>query len=102
MAVAAFLLTYWSRGEWFGSDDLGYGVRLATEPLGHALLHPPPDKYLIAFPLLVYKALFETFGMDSYRPYRLTASCSCSSPPAFCSSSFGGGFPTASPSRRRS
>ena len=72
MAVAAFLLAYWSRGEWFGSDDLGYGVRLATEPLGHALLHPPPDKYLIAFPLLIYKALFETFGMDSYRPYRLT------------------------------
>ena len=72
MAVAAFLLAYWSRGEWFGADDLGYGVRLATEPLGHALLHPPPDKYLIAFPLLVYKALFETFGMDSYRAYRLT------------------------------
>ena len=73
MAVAAFLLAYWSRGEWFGSDDLGYGVRLATEPLGHALLHPPPDKYLIAFPLLIYKALFETFGMDSYRPYRVTS-----------------------------
>ena len=53
------------------NDDLGYAVRLATDPLGHALLHPPPDKYLIAFPLLVYKALFETFGMDSYRPYRV-------------------------------
>jgi hypothetical protein len=72
MALATLLLAYWSRGEWFGSDDLGYGARLATEPLGHALLHPPPDKYLIAFPLLVYKAFFEAFGLDSYRPYRIT------------------------------
>jgi hypothetical protein len=72
MAAAAFLLAYWSKGEWFGLDDLAYGIRLSTEPLGHALLHPPPDKYLIAFPLLVYKALFETFGIDSYRPYRVT------------------------------
>ena len=63
MVAAALLLTYWSRGEWFGSDDLGYGVRLATEPLGHALLHPPPDKYLIAFPLLVYKALSGRRGL---------------------------------------
>ena len=52
-------------------DDLGYAVRLAADPLSHAILHPPPDKYLIAFPLLLYKALFETFGMDSYRPYRV-------------------------------
>jgi hypothetical protein len=72
MALAAFLLAYWSRGEWFGNDDLGYAGRLATDPLGHTLLHPPPDKYLIAFPLLVYKALFETFGIDSYGPYRVT------------------------------
>ena len=72
MAAAALVLGYWGRGEWFANDDLGYAVRLATDPLGHTLLHPPPDKYLIAFPLLVYKALFETFGMDSYRPYRLT------------------------------
>jgi hypothetical protein len=71
MALAAFLLAYWSRGEWFGDDDLGYAVRLAADPLGHAILHPPPDKYLIAFPLLLYKALFETVGLDSYRPYRV-------------------------------
>jgi hypothetical protein len=72
MVAAAVLLAHESRGEWFGTDDLGYGVRLSTEPLSHALLHPPPDKYLIAFPLLVYKALFETFGMGSYLPYRVT------------------------------
>jgi hypothetical protein len=72
MVAAAALLAYQSRGEWFGSDDLGYGVRLSTEPLSHALVHPPPDKYLIAFPLLIYKVLFETFGLDSYLPYRVT------------------------------
>jgi hypothetical protein len=72
MAIAAFVLASWGRGEWFGNDDLGFAVRLSTQPLGHALLHPPPDKYLIAVPLLVYKALFETFGLDSYRAYRVT------------------------------
>ena len=71
MAAAALVLGYWGRGEWFGDDDLGYAVRLATDPLGHALLHPPPDKYLIALPLLGYKALFETVGLDSYRAYRV-------------------------------
>ena len=72
MVAAAATLAYWSRGQWFSSEDLKYGVRLATEPLGHALLHPPPNKYLIAFPLLVYRGLFEAFGMHSYVPYRIT------------------------------
>src|SRR5262245_11979980 len=72
MVVAAVVLGDWGRGEWFGNDDLGYAVRLATDRLGHTILHPPPDKYLIAVPLLVYKALFETFGLDSYRAYRVT------------------------------
>ena len=72
MVTAAALLVYWGRGQWFSSEDVNYGVRLATEPLGHALLHPPPNKYLIAFPLLVYKGLFEAFGMHSYVPYRIT------------------------------
>jgi hypothetical protein len=72
MVAAAVLLAYWSRGQWFSSDDLGYAIRIATQPFGHALLHPPPNKYLIAFPLLLYKALFETFGLDTYVPYRIT------------------------------
>jgi hypothetical protein len=70
MVAAAILLAYWGRGQWFRGDDLGYAVRLATEPLGHALLYPPPNKYLIAVPLLLYKGMFETFGLDSYVPYR--------------------------------
>ena len=72
MVAAVALLVYWGRGQWFSSDDLKYGARLATEPLGHAMLHPPPNKYLIAFPLLLYKGLFEAFGMHSYVAYRIT------------------------------
>jgi hypothetical protein len=71
MVAAATLLAYWGRGEWFSPDDLGYAIRLATQPLGHALLHPPPNKYLIATPLLVYNGGFEAFGIDSYVPYRV-------------------------------
>jgi hypothetical protein len=72
MIVAATLLAYWSRGQWFSSDDLGYAIRLATQPFGHVLLEPPPNKYLIAFPLLLYKALFEIFGLGTYVPFRIT------------------------------
>jgi hypothetical protein len=71
MVVAAVLLAYWSRGQWFGPDDLGYATRLGSEPLGHALLHPPSNKYLIAVPLLVYDGMFRTFGIDTYVPERI-------------------------------
>jgi hypothetical protein len=72
MIAAAVLLVYWSRGEWFSSDDLKFAVRLATEPFDHALLKPPPNKYLIAFPMLFYELGFETFGIGLYVPYRIT------------------------------
>jgi hypothetical protein len=71
MVVAAGLLAYWSRGQWFGPDDLGYATRLGSEPLGHALLHPPSNKYLIAVPLLVYDGMFRAFGIDTYVPERI-------------------------------
>jgi hypothetical protein len=71
MVAAAALLAYWGRDQWFGGDDLDYSIRLATEPLGHALLHPPENKYLIAVPLLFYKVFFEIFGIDSYVPFRV-------------------------------
>jgi hypothetical protein len=71
MLAAALLLAYWSRGEWFSSDDLKFAVRLGTEPFDHALLKPPPNKYLVAFPMLFYKVGFETFGIHSYVPYRI-------------------------------
>ena len=71
MAAAAVLLAYWSRGLWFSTDDLDYATRLANDSLGHALLYPPSNKYLIAVPLLFYKATFEVFGIDTYVPERV-------------------------------
>jgi hypothetical protein len=68
--VAAALLAYWTRGTWFQEDDLAYAVRLSTQSLGHAMVYPPSNKYLIAVPLLLYKGMFEAFGLDSFIPYR--------------------------------
>jgi hypothetical protein len=71
MAASAALLFYFGRGQTIRGDDLEYAARLSTQGLGHALLHTPPNKYLIAVPLLVYKAMFEIFGLTSYLPYRI-------------------------------
>jgi hypothetical protein len=54
-------------------DELHYAIRLSTQSLGHAMIFPPPDGYLIAAPLLVYKALFETAGLGAYAPHRAVA-----------------------------
>lgn len=73
MAASAAALMWFGRGQTIRGDNLEYAVRLSIEPLGHALLHTPPNKYLIAVPLLVYKAMFEIFGLSSYVPYRIAA-----------------------------
>jgi hypothetical protein len=73
MAASAAALFWFGRGQTIRGDNLEYAVRLSTEPLGHTLLHTPPNKYLIAVPLLVYKAMFEVFGLTSYVPYRIVA-----------------------------
>jgi hypothetical protein len=73
MAASAAALFWFGRGQTIRGDNLEYAVRLSTEPLGHTLLHTPPNKYLIAVPLLVYKAMFEIFGLTSYVPYRIVA-----------------------------
>jgi hypothetical protein len=67
------LLAYWGRGQTVHSDELGYAVRLSTQSLGHATLHPPASGYLIAAPMLVYTALFETFGLGDYAAQRAVA-----------------------------
>lgn len=69
--AAAIFLGYESRGETLGGDEWDYAIRLSSQPLGHALFQPPPDKYLIVVPLLLYKGLFEIFGISSYVPYRV-------------------------------
>ncbi len=71
MAISAFVLLHVGRGQTIRGDALGYAARLADEPLGHALLHPPPDKYLVAAPLLLYDAMFNVFGLGADLPYRL-------------------------------
>ena len=73
IAASAAALMWFGRGQTIRGDNLEYAVRLAIEPLGHTLLHTPPNKYLIAVPLLLYKAMFEIFGISSYVPYRIVA-----------------------------
>jgi hypothetical protein len=70
MIAAAILIAAWGTA-FVSGDPLGYAVRLSSEPFGHALLHPPVNKYLIAVPLIIYKGMFETFGLGSYAPYRV-------------------------------
>ncbi len=71
VVAAAIFLGYESRGETLGGDEWDYAIRLSSQPLGHALFQPPPNKYLIVVPLLLYKGLFEIFGIGSYAPYRV-------------------------------
>ncbi|MEK6326930.1 MAG: hypothetical protein AABM66_05300 [Actinomycetota bacterium] len=70
MVVAAVVLAYESRGQTLKGDEWDYAIRLSAQSLGHALFDPPPDKYLMPVPLLLYKGLFEVFGIGSYAPYR--------------------------------
>ena len=70
MLAAAVILGYEGRGQTLKGDEWDYAIRLSSQPLGHALVQPPPDKYLMAIPLLLYEALFETVGIGSYVPYR--------------------------------
>jgi hypothetical protein len=73
MIVSAVALMWIGRGQTIRGDELEYATRLATQPFGHTLLHTPPNKYLIAVPLIVYRAMFELFGLSSYVPYHLLA-----------------------------
>ena len=73
MAVSVVVVLYAGRGRTFGSDELVYATRLSQQSLWHAMFHPPSNSYLIALPMAVYRALYETVGMTSYVPYRLLA-----------------------------
>jgi hypothetical protein len=73
MAVAAVVLAYEERGQTLKGDEWDYAIRLSSQPLGHALFHPPAFKYVMPVPLLLYKGLFEIFGIASYWPYRIVS-----------------------------
>jgi hypothetical protein len=73
MMAAAVFLAYEERGQTLKGDEWDYAIRLSSQPLGHALFNPPHDKYLMPVPLLLYKGLFEIFGIGSYTPYRVVS-----------------------------
>jgi hypothetical protein len=73
LIASAILLAYWGRGQTLHSDELQYAIRLSTESLGHTMLYPPTSGYLIAAPMIVYKALFETVGLGDYAAHRAVA-----------------------------
>lgn len=73
MILSLVALLWIGRGQAIRGDNLEYAARLATQGLGHSLLHTPPNKYLIAVPLFIYRVMFGIFGMSDYFPYRLLA-----------------------------
>ena len=71
-ATASFVvILIGSRDTVFSGDEFGMLYRVAHQPLGEALFEPPPDKYLIAVPTLIYGAIATVFGADTYLPYRV-------------------------------
>jgi hypothetical protein len=69
--ISVVLIGFAGSGQTLKGDEWGFADRLATEPLFHAILHPPPGKYLIVLPMLFYKVAFSAIGIGSYLPYRL-------------------------------
>ena len=59
------------KGQTLKGDEWVYASRLATLPLFDAVFEPPAGKYLLALPMLLYKAAFSTIGVADYLPYRL-------------------------------
>ena len=62
-------------GQTLKGDEWGYAIRLVQLPLLDAVFESAPGKYLLALPMLAYKAAFSTIGIDSYLPYRLWIPC---------------------------
>jgi hypothetical protein len=70
MASYALVVGLEGTGQTLKADEWGYVIR-GSNPLGEALFEPPGAKYLLAVPMLFYKGLFETVGIDTYLPYRV-------------------------------
>jgi hypothetical protein len=69
--AAVALIGLEARGTTFSGDEWAYLHRLAHQSLPSALLEAPAGKYLIAVPMLLYAALINAFGTDSYLPFRI-------------------------------
>jgi hypothetical protein len=71
-AVAAVaLIAVLASGTIFGGDEWGILFRVADQPLSEAVFDPPAGKYLLVVPTLIYAALAEVLGTDSYVPFRV-------------------------------
>ena len=70
MALSTVFIWSWSSNETLLGDEWGYALRTSTESVTQFMFNPPPGKHLIAIPLLLYKAAFDSFGISSFVPYR--------------------------------
>jgi hypothetical protein len=68
-AAATILLLYLGRGQTAAADQWAYIY--AYQPWSLESLLTPHSGHLIVFPLIVYKAMFEAFGIESQLPYQL-------------------------------
>jgi hypothetical protein len=69
IAAATILLLYLGRGQAPAADQWAYIY--AYQPWSLESLLTPHSGHLIVFPLIVYKAMFEAFGIESQLPYQL-------------------------------
>jgi hypothetical protein len=69
IAAATILILYLGRGQTAASDQWAYIY--AYQPWSLESLLTPHSGHLIVFPLIVYKALFEAFGIETQLPYQL-------------------------------
>jgi hypothetical protein len=73
LAASAALLLYVGRGQVIREDAMFYAFRLAHDPLAEAAFTSSLNLYLIALPLVLYKGMFELFGLGADLPYRLVS-----------------------------
>jgi hypothetical protein len=71
MVLSTVLIWSWSSSQTLVGDQWGYARRTSTESVAGFMFNPPPGKHLIAVPLLLYKAAFDSFGISSFVPYRV-------------------------------
>ncbi|HUF98415.1 MAG TPA: hypothetical protein VMM60_09820 [Ilumatobacter sp.] len=70
--VALVVLVYFGREQWFARDD--WAFLLTRRAIGNGLgfddmLMLPQDGHWMMWPLLVFRGLYEIFGLGSYWPY---------------------------------
>jgi hypothetical protein len=68
---AVALIGFEGRGTTFSGDEWAYLHRLAHESFASAVFEAPPGQYLIAVPMVLYTAVANLLGIDSYLPVRL-------------------------------